>query len=85
MATLTRRLQVLLDAERFSRLERLADERGTSVAALVREALDRTYAADAMPPQVAAERFLARPPLELGTWEQAKGDIEASLDRGLPG
>lgn len=84
MATLTRRLQVLLDEERLARLERLADERGTTVAALVREALDRTYASNALPPGVAADRFLSRPPIELGTWEQAKRDVETSLDRGLP-
>lgn len=83
MATLTRRLQVLLDEERFSRLEHLARQRGTTVAALVRDALDQVYAASPLPPRVAVDRFLARPPLDLGTWEEAKQELERSLDRGL--
>ncbi|MDQ3708438.1 MAG: hypothetical protein M3387_03870 [Actinomycetota bacterium] len=43
MAVLTRRLQVLLDEERFCHLKQLARQRATTVAALVRDALDRTY------------------------------------------
>ena len=84
MATLTRRLQVLLDERRFAQLERLAEQRSTTVAALVRDALDLAYASDRLPSDVAAERFLARPPLELGAWDDAKREIEASLDRDPP-
>jgi hypothetical protein len=83
MATLTRRLQVLLEEERFAQLEHLARQRGTTVAALVRDALDRTYASDLPPAHVAAERFLAREPIDLGSWDDAKRDIEDSLDRDL--
>lgn len=36
MPTLTRRLQVLLDEQCFAHLERLADERETTVAVVVR-------------------------------------------------
>lgn len=82
MATLTRRLQVLLDERRFAQLEHLAQERGTTIAALVRDALDRAYPSDALPADVAAERFLAREPIDLGTWDDAKREIEDSLDRG---
>ncbi|MBA2729144.1 MAG: antitoxin [Euzebyaceae bacterium] len=78
MAILTRRLQVLLDEERFSRLEDLARQRGTTVAVLVRDALDRTYRAGPAPDE-AADRFLAREPLELGSWEESKREIEDSL------
>lgn len=46
MATLTRRLQVLLDQARFDRLEHLAQQRGSTVAVLVRDALDRAYPAE---------------------------------------
>jgi hypothetical protein len=31
----------------------------------------------------AATRFLARPPLDLGDWTEAKAEIEESLTRGL--
>jgi hypothetical protein len=40
---LDRRLHVLLDDERFERLAGLADERGVSVGALVRRAIDVAY------------------------------------------
>ena len=83
MPTLTRRLQVLLDEERYAWLERVAQEQGTTVAALVREALDRAYPVGGLRADVAADRFLARSPVDLGSWEQAKGEIEDSLERGL--
>lgn len=41
MCMLTRRLQILLDEERYQRLAALAGERGVSVATVVREAIDR--------------------------------------------
>lgn len=43
MCMLTRRLQVLLDPERYERLAARAAERGASVALLVREAIDAAY------------------------------------------
>jgi predicted DNA-binding ribbon-helix-helix protein len=82
MATLTRRLQVLLNEQRFAQLEHIARQRRTTIAALVRDALERTYPSDALPSDVAAERFLAREPMELGSWDQAKREIEDSLERG---
>lgn len=85
MATLTRRLQVLIDDGRYLRLERIARGRGSSVATLVREALDRTYGLDGTDPTAAAERFLARPPLELGTWDDAKHELAASYERNDAG
>lgn len=85
MAELTRRLQVLVEEDIFAHLETVAREQGTSVAALVRDALRRTYPKDDLPAAVAAERFLARPPVDLGSWEEAKPEIETSLGRGLDG
>jgi hypothetical protein len=38
---LDRRLQLLLDEERYRRVAELAGQRGTSVAAVIREAIDR--------------------------------------------
>jgi hypothetical protein len=38
---LDRRLQLLLDEERYRRVADLAQQRGTSVAAIIREAIDR--------------------------------------------
>lgn len=36
-----RRLQLLLDEDRYQRVSSLAQQRGTSVAAVIREAIDR--------------------------------------------
>lgn len=82
MATLTRRLQVLIEERRFAQLEHIARERSTTVAALVREALDQVYARQPMSAGDAAERFLAREAIDVGTWYDAKADIEDSMDRG---
>jgi hypothetical protein len=42
MCLLSRRLQILLDEERHRRLAEVAQERGVSVASVVREAIDRS-------------------------------------------
>lgn len=84
MSGLTRRLQVLIDDVRWERLEDLARRRGASIGTLVREALDRTYGLGGVDPAVAAEAFLARPPLDLGEWDDAKREIEAMAERGMP-
>lgn len=82
MAEMTRRLQVLLDEPRWERLERQARRRKTSVATLVREAIDVAYPDGDLDAAEAAERFLHRPPLDLGDWAQAKADIEDGMARG---
>ena len=84
MPNLTRRLQVLLDEERYGWLEHVAQQQGTTVAALVRDALDRAYPVEGLRADVAADRFLARPPVDLGSWEEAKREIEDGLERDLP-
>lgn len=83
MAEMTRRLQVLVDDDRWGRLERQAKRRRTSVATLVREAIDLAYPEKQPSATEAAEQFLARPPRDLGDWDDAKADIEESLLRSL--
>lgn len=53
MHMLSERLQVLVDPERRRRLEQEASARGTSVGALVREAIDLAF------PSTAAQRSAA--------------------------
>ncbi len=84
MALLTRRLQVLLDEERFDQLEQLAHRRKTTIAALVRAALDRTLAEQGMAQGQAADRFLKRPPVDFGPWEDLKTELDEALERPLP-
>jgi len=58
MATLTRRVHVLLDDERYDRLESHAAAHGGSVAAAIREAIDLAFPDAAMDRQRATEAFL---------------------------
>ena len=59
---LDRRLHVLLDDERFDRLAGLASDRGVSVGALVRRAIDVAYPAGGERRSAAAAAILeARP------------------------
>lgn len=63
MHMLQRRLQVLLDEERHTRLVTLAEERGVSVAAIVREAIDRGLRHPSSRRQQAGDRLLAAEPM----------------------
>lgn len=46
MSMLNRRTQILLDEERYARLERAAQASGRSVAAVIRDAIDAKLADD---------------------------------------
>jgi predicted transcriptional regulator len=63
---LSHRLQVLLDDERYERVHALARQRGTSVAAVIREALDRGLPATQRRRSAAAKRILAAEPMPVG-------------------
>ncbi|MGO8889814.1 MAG: ribbon-helix-helix protein, CopG family [Streptosporangiaceae bacterium] len=60
---LTHRLQLLLDDERYRRVQTLARQRGTSVASVIREALDRGLPATQRRRSAAARRILAAEPM----------------------
>lgn len=81
MATLTRRLQILLDDERFDRLERRARQRGTSVAALIRDAIDVAFPEAVPERRRAIEAFLEAEPMSVEDWSAMKSDRAALLDR----
>jgi predicted DNA-binding protein len=76
-ADLTRRLQVLLDAQRYERLERLARQRGASVATIVREAIDAAFPDDVADRAAAAERILAAEPIPVDDWNHIKDELES--------
>lgn len=65
MLMLTRRLQILLDDDRYDRLARQASERGTSIATLVREAIDSRFPLVEARRGAAAEVILAAEPMDL--------------------
>jgi predicted DNA-binding protein len=68
-----RRLQILLDEERYERVQALARQRGMSVATVIREAIDRGLPAAQQRRSAAARRILAAAPVEVG-------DLLAELD-----
>lgn len=76
MPRLTRRVQILLDEGRYSRLERLARRRKTSVATLVREALDLAYPAERVSREEAGRRLLEAEPIAVGDWPALKEELE---------
>lgn len=70
---LTHRLQLLLDDERYERVHALARQRGTSVATVIREAIDRGLPATERRRSAAARRILAAEPMPVA-------DLLAELD-----
>jgi hypothetical protein len=73
MCMLTHRLQLLLDDERYERIHALARQRRVSVAAVIREILDRGLPATQPRRPAAARRILAAEPIDIG-------DISAELE-----
>ncbi|MFT3851508.1 MAG: hypothetical protein QM733_02000 [Ilumatobacteraceae bacterium] len=65
MSMKSERLQVLIDAGQRQRLERAAASRGTSVATLVREAIDLAFPAAADRRAAAAAAVLAAEPMQV--------------------
>ncbi|HEX9352279.1 MAG TPA: CopG family transcriptional regulator [Streptosporangiaceae bacterium] len=70
---LTHRLQLLLDEERYERVQALARQRGISVATVIREAIDRGLPATQRRRSAAARRILAAEPMPVA-------DLLAELD-----
>lgn len=60
-----RRLQLLLDEERYRRVAELAGQRGSSVAAVIREAIDRGLPNPDDRRKAAARRLLDSEPVDV--------------------
>jgi hypothetical protein len=65
MSMLERRLQILIDEERHRRIVEAARERGISVGAVVRDAIDRGLTDPAARRRAAGNRLLAAEPMEM--------------------
>ena len=76
MSMLTRRLQVLLDDERHHRLERVAAERGVSVATVVREAIDRGLPDPAGRRRAAGGRVLDAPDMQVPQVDELLAELD---------
>lgn len=80
MGTMTRRLQILVDDERYAMLERESQRTGRPVAELIRAAIDRRYAMDPTTRRAAYERVLAAEPMPVDDWAVMKRELLDALD-----
>lgn len=81
MSMLDRRLQVLIDEERWSRLEREAGRRRVSVGVLVREAIDERFPSDADERRASLQAVLEAPPMDVPDPEELHEELEAIRSR----
>jgi uncharacterized secreted protein with C-terminal beta-propeller domain len=77
---LTRRTQLLLDEERYARVERRAAATNRSVGAVIREAIDRAFPSEAMTRAQAAEYFHTAPRLDISSPEDIRRELETMYD-----
>jgi hypothetical protein len=76
MLMLERRLQILIDDERYHRLASAARARKTSVATIVREAIDAALPVDVERKRAALEEVLAADPVPLPDVAELKGELD---------
>lgn len=81
MCMLTERLQILLDGDRRRRLEDEASARGTSVAALIREAIDLVYPSTADERRAAAAHVLGADPMDVPDSADLRVELDEARDR----
>lgn len=82
MPSLSRRVQILLDADRHRRLELRARATGASVGALVREAIDVAFPGVETDCERAGEALLSAAPMPVDDWERVKEDLLSLNERG---
>ncbi|MBI3979563.1 MAG: antitoxin [Chloroflexi bacterium] len=81
MCMLDHRLQILLDAERYQKVAREAARRGTSIAAVIREAIDR-LPAEGDSRHVAIAAILAAEPMPVpADPAELRRELDVARDR----
>ncbi|MGH3141533.1 MAG: ribbon-helix-helix protein, CopG family [Gaiellales bacterium] len=78
----TRRLQIRIDESTYRRLRAEARERGTSVAAVIRDAIDQLLPAGASRRARAARAILSAEPMEVPDPAELRAEIEAAHSCG---
>ncbi|MBI2690822.1 MAG: hypothetical protein HYX29_02580 [Solirubrobacterales bacterium] len=80
MSTLNNRLQVLVDDARMDRLSSAASSKGVSVGEFVRSAIDLALedSSRTQRQQAHLDFLSAAPPIDFGSVDQMKRDIEAA-------
>lgn len=84
MSSLTRRLQVLIDDERYERLRRESKRTGAPIGAIVREAIDSWVSPtrDSASVAAAADRLLAADQMPVDDWGVMKSQMLDEFHRG---
>ena len=80
MPTLTRRVQVLFSPQQYARLETIARAQGTSVGALIRQAVEKLYLQSAGAERLQAVRRMAAMRLPVADWEQMERESMRGCD-----
>lgn len=83
MLMLDKRLQVLLDERRFAMVKLAAHNRKTSVAEVVREAIDEHLGVDEAAREAAFERILNAEPIELPPPEEFSKELDRMRAREI--
>ena len=84
MCMFERRLQILLDDGRYRRVEAAARERQTSVAAVIRDAIDVALPVDLELTREAIHRILEADPIPVpATVEELKRELDEARGGGL--
>jgi hypothetical protein len=78
---LEHRLQILIDDERHQRIVRVAQERGVSVATVVREAIDRGVGGTSARRLAAGRRLLAAEDMPVPEPSELRAELEALRGR----
>ena len=76
MHMLDRRFQILLDEGRYERLASEARTRGVSVAALIRDAIDRAFPDPSERKRRALDRILAAPDIPVPEPAELRSELE---------
>ena len=76
MCMLERRLQILLDEERYRRIAGVAQRRGVSVARVIREAIDAFVPGSDGKRAAAARRILAAPPMPVPDVDDLRKELD---------
>ncbi len=83
MCMYERRLQILIDDDRYRRVSAAARERGSSVAAVIRDAIDSALPTDLAKKRAAAKAILAAEPMPVPDVDDLKRELDEMRSGGL--
>ncbi len=76
MSMLKHRLQILIDPQRYERLQAHARERGVSIARVVRDAIDQAVPRPESRRALVGRRILAAPPMPVPDPDELKAELD---------